>query len=133
MTTTEFLRLIRGARHQFDWTLTADTGRHADRRSSSRFHLQARPKAKPGMQLDPIRAAVHARSGTVPDTWVEAAVTLGIEPTDALALAGAACDRTWMNHTGKRLPVIELLALREQLLDAVGLDASHVLNARRSP
>lgn len=121
MTTTEFLRQLVSVRHQFDWTLTADTGHQAERRSTPRFHLQADPKARPGMTMDPIRAVVCARSGIVPDTWTEAAIVLGVTPSDANALAAAASDRTWTGAEGERAPSDELLELREQLLEAVGL------------
>lgn len=132
MTTEEFLRLIRNEREQFDWMLTADTGHHAERRAKPRFQLQALAKAMPDVPLDPIRAAVYARSGAVADTWIEAAEALELDPGDAGALAGAANDRTWTDRGGRRMPVVELMVIRQRLLEAVGLAASWMPDARLS-
>lgn len=123
MTTSEFLRLIENVCDQFDWTLSADTGHHAERRAKPRFHMQAFPKSKPGTILDPIRAAAYARTGNVTDTWIEAAVVLDIGLSDANALAAASSDRTWSGTEGERLPSAHRQQIRRRLLEAVGLIA----------
>lgn len=124
MTTLEFLRLIENIREQFDWNLTADTGHHAERRSRPRFHLQAEPAKGPELILDPIRAAAYARTGNITDTWAEAAGVLGLELSDATALAAAASDRTWAGAGMLRAPAAHRQQIRRRLLEAVGLIAA---------
>lgn len=121
MTTPEFLRFLERVSTQFDWTLAADTGRHAERRARPRFRLQAIPADMPARVLDPIRAAAYARTGNVPDTWAEAAAILGMELSDAISLAAAANDRTWSGREGDRTPAVHRLQIRRRLLEAVGV------------
>lgn len=124
MKTQEFLRQIASASDRFDWSLTADTGHHPERRATPRFHLEAVSKSKPGQRLDPIRALAYARTGNVPDSWGEAAEALGMDPSDASAILAAANDRTWTGAEGHRQPEMALLGLRRSLLEAVGIVVS---------
>lgn len=121
MTTPEFLRFLERVSTQFDWTLAADTGRHAERRARPRFRLQAIPADTQARILDPIRAVAYARTGNIPDTWAEAAAILGMEMSDAISLAAAANDRTWSGPEGDRAPAVHRLQIRRRLLEAVGV------------
>lgn len=134
MTTPEFLRFLERISKQFDWTLAADTGRHADRRARPRFHLQAIATGRPAVTLDPIRAVAYARTGRVPDTWTEAAAVIGMDTSDAISLAAAANDRTWTGPEGERAPAVHRLQIRRRLLEAVGVlapeEAGEVISAQ---
>jgi hypothetical protein len=121
MTTPEFLRFLGRVSTRFDWILTADTGRHAERRARPRFRLQAVPADTPTRKLDPIRAVAYARTGNIPDTWTEAAAVIGMEMSDAIAVAAAANDRTWTGGEGDRTPAVHRQQIRRRLLEAVGV------------
>lgn len=121
MTVPEFLDIFEELSGRFDWTLTADTGRYAERRTNARFHLRGSPKSYPSETLDPLQAVAFARTGDLPDTWAEAGIHLEMKLPDASAIAAAASDRTWTREEGRRVPAPELLEIRQRLLAAVGL------------
>lgn len=121
MTVSEFLDLLSNFSDRFDWTLTADTGRYAERRAKARFHLRGSPKSCPAEILDPLQALAFARTGSLADTWAEAAMLLDMNLEDGTALAAAASDRTWTREEGRRVPAAELLDIRQRLMAAVGL------------
>lgn len=121
MTTPEFLDLLAEISDQFDWTLTADTGRREDRRARARFHLRATHGSLPSVALGPLRVVAFARTGNLPDTWTDAAMALGMKVPEAAAIAAAANDRTWTGKEGRRVPGPELLDLRHCLMAAIGM------------
>lgn len=124
MNIQEFLRETARSSDQFDWSLTADTGHHPERRATPRFHLEAVPRVKLDYRLDPVRALAFVWTGEVPDGWGEAAGALGLELADASAIVAAANDRTWRGEAGNRQPEVTLLGLRRALLEAVGIVVS---------
>jgi hypothetical protein len=124
MTTSEFLLLLDNIHDQFDWTLAADTGRHAERRSQPRFHIRGTTReGDASMSLDPLRAVCYVQTGTIFDygAWSDVADALGLELSAASELVAAANDRTWGGRGSQRAPVDHLLSVRQKLLEAVGL------------
>ena len=123
MTTPEFLRLLENIRDQFDWTLTADTGDHSERRIRPHLHVRGTPSGKPTTILCPVRALCYVRTGQViaDGAWADAAVLLDMDLSEAHALDAAASDRTWSGAEGQRAPVKHLMGIRRGLLEAVGL------------
>lgn len=125
MTIPDFLQLLRTVGHEFDWSLSPDTGHANERRSRVRFHLRGSPRRNPALVLGPLQALAYARTGKVfeSDAWTEAAEALRMALSDAAALVAAATDRTWAGTEGQRTRVKRLLGIRRQLLEAVGVDA----------
>jgi len=123
MTTPEFLRLLANIRDQFDWSLTADTGQHAERRKNPRFHLNGTPTSHPALSLGPLQALCFVRTGEVLplESLADTSSVLDMDPEEVHAIAAAADDRTWAGPAGQRTPVQHLLNIRRQLLEAVGI------------
>lgn len=123
MTIPEFLQLLAQVRHEFQWNLTTHSGDHDERRARNRINLCGTPNLKPSLELGPLQAVCYARTGKTfgAESWGEAAEALGMDLTDAFAVAASARDRTWTGPEGGRTPVLKLIGLQKQLLEAVGL------------
>jgi hypothetical protein len=46
---------------------------------------------------------------------------MGMDLAEAFAVVAASRDRTWTGPTGGRTPVLRLIGLQKQLLEAIGL------------
>lgn len=124
MTIPDFLQLLAQVRNDFHWNLTAHGADGDERRARSRINLCGIPTAGPSsLELGPLQAICYARTGKVfgADEWGEAAAAVGMDLTDAFAVSAAARDRTWTGPAGGRIPVLRLIGLQKQLLEAVGL------------
>lgn len=124
MSTEEFITRLRIAAPEFDWGLCPDTRRGSERRRSPRFRLVASLKGEPTARFDPIAAVCFASTGRIFDVaaWPEAARMLGLTTPDGGRLLAASQDRTWEDSgDGTRQPVADLITLRRELLQAVGL------------
>jgi hypothetical protein len=123
MTIPDFLRLLAQTRDDFHWNLTAHDADSDERRARSRINLNAIPEADSSLELGPLQAVCYVRTGKAfgAEEWGPAAEALGMDLTDAFAVAAAARDRTWTGPTGGRTPVLKLIGIQKQLLEAVGL------------
>jgi hypothetical protein len=125
MTATEFIQELTEIRASFDWKLVTDTSWTPERRARPRLQIRATRKDTRGKLFDPISALCYTRTGIAysPDSWRDAARTLGFSDADAWQIVAASNDLTW-RPTGPnkpRGPDPQIESLRTQLETAVGL------------
>lgn len=121
MTTPEFLRLLTSAREQFDWVLTPDTSHFSERRKTARLRLEATHAQAPDTAMNPVQAVAFLRCGRFLASSTDAGDVLGMDPHEVSDVVAAAHDRTWEGRPGEREPVSYLVAIRRELLQAVGM------------
>jgi hypothetical protein len=122
--TKEFILELKKVRHMFEWNLTPDTGKFAERRATPRFHLRATVKDRPELgQFEPIGAVCFVRTNMAftADYWVEAALSIGLPVQDARNIVAAANDLTWRTVGEVRKPDPYRQQLRTTLIETAGL------------
>jgi len=126
MTTDDFLRALEATRDRYFWSLVPDRtgGLYKERRKHPRLHLRASSRFDHSLQLDPLRAVCYATTGQLllSGSRADAIRALGMTTPAAADILASASDRTWANIDGTRVPVVRLLILRNQMLEAVGLE-----------
>jgi hypothetical protein len=122
--TKEFILELRKVRDMFEWSLTPDTGRFADRRKTPRLHIRGICKDSPDNgPFDPIGAVcfVKTKMPFTEDYWVESALSIGLPVPDARNIIAATNDLAWRTVGEVRQPDPYRQALRTQLIETVGL------------
>jgi hypothetical protein len=120
-----FLRSLEDGHSDFEWTLIPDSGADPESRARARYRLRGvcRKGRAAGRTFEPVGAVCYLRTGEIhdEDSWSRAARTLGLPSLCVVELIAAANDHTWTGPGGDREPVEHLQALRNRLVQAVGL------------
>jgi hypothetical protein len=115
----EFFHELERVRELFQWRLQADIYPR-DRRASPRFWICGSPRDEEGVRLGPVELVCYAVTGAH-EEWARAAERIGLSNADASSISAAAADRTWKGPHGSRKPDEFLIALRERILEAIGI------------
>ena len=125
MTNESFIDELKNSRDQFDWKLQPENESNVSRRALPRLVIRASCKSgsAAGKIFEPIGAVCYALNGNEyeENATSSAGEELGLSSVCIAEIIAASNDGTWVGAAGKREPVEYLQALRDRLLDAVGL------------
>src|SRR5262245_6718359 len=131
MKAQEFVKQLARIRTLFDWKMTPETKRAAERRTKPRLHIRATSKdVVGGVIFEPIGALCYVLTGQAfgAESWAEAARAIGLADEAAWLIMAACNDLTWSQSGAERRPHHQILTIRNEIAVAVGLE-THVPDA----
>jgi hypothetical protein len=126
MDAEEFVKELLKIRTLFDWKATPDVKWAAERRGKPRLHIRATSRdLVGGVLFDPIGALCYVLTGQAfgAESWAEAARAIQLDEEQAWLIMAASNDLTWRLIGDQRRPYQKIVAIRSDIVAAVGLEA----------